>query len=169
MEEILDVVDENDKFVRKAARKEAREKALIHRASRVIIVNSKGEFLAQKRSMSKDIYPGCWDIGVAGTVSSGESYPGTAMRELMEELGITGIPNIQLMHSFLFKIRHSSAADNVHCKVYELTYNGKVIPQKEEIDEIKLMAAEKIKVLMQKEKFHPVGKIVFEKYLETKK
>ena len=165
MEEILDIVDEEDKFVRKATRKEVREKALMYRVSRVIIVNSKGEFLVQKRSMSKDIYPGYWDIGVAGTVSSGESYVGTAIRELMEELGVTGISNIQLMHSFLFKIKYSSAADNAHCKVYRLVYNGKIIPQEEEIDEIKLMSAKEIKVLMQKEKFHPVGKIVFEKYL----
>ena len=42
MEEILDVVDEEDQFVRKASRKEVREKALMHRVSRVIIVNGKG-------------------------------------------------------------------------------------------------------------------------------
>ena len=168
MEEIEYVVGEKDDFIRKSTRKEVREKALLHRTARVIIMNGNELFLVQKRSANKDIYPSHWDIGVAGTVRESESYEGTAMRELMEELSIMGISNIQLMHSFLFKIRYSSAKHNVHCKVYELIYNGEVMPQKEEMDEVKLMAADEIKVLMQKEKFHPVGKIVFERYLGEK-
>mgnify|MGYP001564276284 CR=1 FL=1 len=56
MEEILDVVDEEDKFVRKATRKEVREKALMHRVSRIIIFNKDKKFVVQKRSMSKDMY-----------------------------------------------------------------------------------------------------------------
>jgi len=167
MEEILDIVDEEDKFVRKATRKEVREKALMYRVSRVLIVNSKGEFLVQKRSMNKDIYPGYWDIGVAGTVSSGDGYIGTAMRELMEELGILGISNIQLMHSFLFKIKHHSSEDNSICKVYKLNYGGKLIMQRGEINKIQFLAAGEVKKLIAEKPFHPVGKMAFEKYLES--
>lgn len=169
MEEVLYVVDDEDKFVRKATRKEVVEKALIHRCSRIIVHNGNGLFLVQKRSMGKDVYPGCWDIGVAGTVSESESYESTAIRELMEELGITGVSNIQLMHSFLFKLKYSSKTSNAHCKVYELIYNGKFIPQKEEIDKIKLLEIEEIKKLIKTQEFHPIGKLVFEKYLELKK
>ncbi|MBW2976804.1 NUDIX domain-containing protein [Candidatus Woesearchaeota archaeon] len=168
MEETIYVVDEKDKFVRKSTRKEVMEKSLLHRSARVIIKNKGGLFLAQKRSPNKDIYPSHWDIGVTGAARENEGYEGTALRELMEELGITGISNIQLMHSFLFKIRYESAMLNSHYKVYELDYNGKIKLQEEEISEAKFMAASEIKELMQKEKFHPVGKIVFEKYLETK-
>jgi len=169
MEEILDVVDEKDQFVRKATRKEVREKVLLYRVARVIVLNNKGEFLVQKRSMDKDIYPGHWDIGVAGTVSSGNGYVGTAMRELMEELGIVGISNIQLMHSFLFKLKYQSSINNEHCKVYKLIYDGKIIPQKEEIDEIKFFTGEESKELVETSNFHPVGAMVFKKYLEFKK
>ena len=167
MEEIVYIVDEKDKFVRKSTRKEVREKALLHRTARVIIMSSNGAFLVQKRSASKDLYPSHWDIGVAGTVKEGESYEGTAMRELMEELGITGISNIQLMHSFLFKLRYSSEMHNAHCKVYYLNYNGKIMPQKEEIDEVKYLPADEVIRLIQKEKFHPVGKMIFEEYLKV--
>ena len=166
MEEVLYVVDGEDKFVRKATRKEVRENALLHRCSRIIITNGNGLFLAQKRSMGKDIYPGYWDIGVAGTVS--ESYESTAIRELMEELGITGVSNIQLAHSFLFKFKYDSKISNAHCKAYELIYHGDFTPQKEEIDEIKLLEPGKIKKLMEAEPFHPIGRLVFEKYLELK-
>ena len=41
MEEVVYVVDEYDKFVRKSTRKEVIEKALIHRTCRVIIINNK--------------------------------------------------------------------------------------------------------------------------------
>ena len=168
MEEILYVVDGEDKFVRKTTRKEVMENALLHRCSRIIIHNDNNLFLVQKRSMEKDIYPGCWDIGVAGTVNESESYESTAIRELMEEVGITGVSNIQLMHSFLFKLKYTSKLSNTHCKVYELIYNGAIKPQKEEIDEVKLLETAKVKKLMETKKFHPIGKAVFEKYLELK-
>lgn len=117
-EEILDVVNEKDKFVRKATRKEVREKALLHRVARIIIENNKGELLIQKRSMKKDIYPGHWDVGVAETVKSGEGYESAAMVGLRDELGITGISNIELIHSLLFKIIYKSPEHNILCKVY---------------------------------------------------
>lgn len=49
-----------------------------------------GEFslLLQKRSLSKDCYPGCWDISSAGHVSAGETTEEALTRELSEELGI---------------------------------------------------------------------------------
>ena len=166
MEEIMYVVDEKDQFVRKAARQEVIQKALLHRTARVIVTNGSGLFLVQKRSADKDIYPSHWDIGIAGIVRGGESYEGTAMRELMEEAGIIGISNIQLMHSFLFKIRYSSPVYNAHCKAYMLHYEGKIIPQKDEMDEVRFIEAEDVKELMGKPQFHPVGKIVFDKYLE---
>ena len=168
MEEIIYIVDEQDQFVRKAARQEVRQKALLHRTARAIVLNGNGLFLVQKRSAGKDIYPSHWDIGIAGTVRESESYESTAMRELMEEVSITGISNIQLMHSFLFKLRYSSEMHNAHCKVYYLNYNGKIMPQKEEIDEVKYLPANEVISLIQKEKFHPVGKMIFEKYFEEK-
>ena len=167
-EEILDAVDEKDQFVRKTTRKEVREKALLHRVARIIIENDKKELLVQKRSMKKDIFPGHWDIGVAETVKSGQSYEGAAMVGLRDELGITGISNIQLMYSLLFKINYHSSEHNVLCKTYKLVYSEKLIFQDGEVDEVKFLTIEQIKNLIQKENFDPVGKIIFNKYLEIK-
>ena len=58
--------------------------------------------------------------------------------------------------------------DNEHCKVYKLIYDGKIIPQKEEVDEIKFLTDEGTKELIGTSNFHPVGAIVFKKYLELK-
>ena len=163
MEEMLDVVDENDMVVRKATRKEVRGKGLLHKCARVIIINNNGELMLQKRTMTKDIYPGHWDIGVAETVKSGESYEEAAARGLKEEAGIKANPS-EL--NFLFEARYKSKNNNAKTHVYACKYNGKVIPQEEEIDEIGFMAAEDVKEIIGKIQFHPVGKIVFEKYLE---
>ncbi len=167
-EEILDVVDENDRFVGKTTRKEVREKVLMHRVSRVIIKNSENKFLIQKRAATKKMFPSHFDVGIAETVKSGGGYVGAGMRGLMEELGIFGISNIQLMHSFLFKIKYSSLQINEHCKVYQIVYDGKLTVQQEEIDDIRLLEIEDIKKLMREMPFHPIGKVVFEKYLEEK-
>ncbi len=168
MEEIIYVVDEKDQFVRKATRMEVREKALLHRAARVIIINNEGKYLIQKRSATKDIHPSMWDIGVAETVKNGDSYESTAMRGLLEELGIVGISNIQMMHSVIFKLKYFSQNHHILCKVYKLTYSGQLHLQEEEIDEIKFLTKEEVANLIEKTDFNPVGKIVFNKYVELK-
>lgn len=50
------------------------------------------EVLLQKRSMTKDSNPGCYDISSAGHLSSGDIPLEGALRELEEELGITLSP-----------------------------------------------------------------------------
>ena len=167
-EEIIYVVNEKDQFVRKSTRKEVRENALLHRGARVIIKNKENKFLVHKRSASKDINPLMWDIGIAETVKGGGSYESTAMRGLLEELGIIGISNIQMMHSVLFKLKYFSLRHNILCKVYKLTYSGQIHIQKEEIDDITFLTKEEIISLIEKADFNPVGKVVFNKYLELK-
>lgn len=63
-----------------------------HRTVHVWIIRKKAEghidVLLQKRSRSKDAYPGCYDISSAGHIPAGEDYGTAALRELHEELGI---------------------------------------------------------------------------------
>ena len=42
-EEMIDVLDEEDKFVRKASRGDVRKNALLHKTIHVVILNEKGE------------------------------------------------------------------------------------------------------------------------------
>ena len=87
-EEIYAVVDADDKIIGKATRKEIHEKGLWHRSVHIFIMNTRGALFLQKRSLKKDLYPGCWDSSAAGHVDWGESYQQAAKRELREELGI---------------------------------------------------------------------------------
>ncbi len=50
------------------------------------------QLLLQKRSASKDSYPGCYDISSAGHVDAGDDYLESAVREVGEELGLRVLP-----------------------------------------------------------------------------
>lgn len=71
-----------------ASRDDAHRLGLWHRTVHVWIRNSKGELLLQKRALTKDVYPGYWDISCAGHIDAGESPETAALRELSEELGV---------------------------------------------------------------------------------
>ena len=90
-DELFDVVNEADEVTGQATRLEVHTRNLVHRAVHVFVVNRHGELLLQKRSRFKDAHPSVWDSSVAGHLDAGEDYPAAAIRELEEEMGITGV------------------------------------------------------------------------------
>jgi isopentenyl-diphosphate Delta-isomerase len=90
-DEIFDVVDENDRVIGTATRGQAhKDPSLVHRSVGVLVFRADGTVFLQRRSMTKDKYPGYWTCSVTGHVDSGETYDQAAVRELREEAGITG-------------------------------------------------------------------------------
>lgn len=55
----------------------------------VCLFNAKDEMLIQQRHSEKDLWPGRWDLSVAGSVIAGESSQQAAQREVFEELGLS--------------------------------------------------------------------------------
>lgn len=86
-DEIFDIVNERDEVIGRLPRAEVHRRGLRHRAVHVLIFNSRGEIFLQKRSQSKDNYPGAWDSSAAGHVDCGEDYDACVLREVREELG----------------------------------------------------------------------------------
>ena len=134
--EILDVVDENDIVIESRTRGEIHRLGLMHRAVHVLVFNQAGHLFLQKRSMSKDESPGKWDCSAAGHVDSGENYLDCAIRELQEELGI--VPTADLVPLFKLQAREDTGME--HCWVYQITHDGPMILQEEEIDEGRWLA-----------------------------
>ncbi|CAN0095403.1 unnamed protein product [Pylaiella littoralis] len=60
-----------------------------HRSVHIWLHTSKGELVLQKRSASKDTFPGLWDVSVGGHVTAGEGSLETAIKETREELGLS--------------------------------------------------------------------------------
>ena len=90
-EEIAVIVDERDQFIEFRDRRAVGTYDL-HRIVAVWIVNGKGEILIAQRAHSMKNQPGVWGPAAAGTVNKGEEYEDTALRELSEEIGISGAP-----------------------------------------------------------------------------
>lgn len=94
------VVDEQDRFIRWEDRRVVHEQRLVHRSVHVLLVDSRGRLLLQRRHRSKQTDPGCWDLSCAGHVEESDYGPGgpdadldqvyarVAHREVEEELGV---------------------------------------------------------------------------------
>ena len=88
-EERFDVVNERDEVIGQRSRGEVHRLGLRHRAVHVLVFNRRGELFLQKRSMTKDCFPGTWDSSASGHLDVGETYDACAVREVREELGVT--------------------------------------------------------------------------------
>jgi len=141
-DEHLYVVDENDNVIGWASRGECHKRGLIHRSVYVIVLNDRGEVFLQKRSMSKDLYPGLYACSASGHVEYGESYEEAARRELREELGV----NAQL--KWVGKFKCFSEIEREISAIYLCRYNGPFKLDAEEISEGKFVSIEEIKRML---------------------
>ncbi len=91
-DEIVAIVDAHNNVIGSAPRREMRANKLPHRSTYILVFNSQRELFVQKRTMTKDIYPGYYDPCTGGVVLHGESYEVSAIRELEEEVGIRDVP-----------------------------------------------------------------------------
>ncbi len=138
-DELFVVVNKQDKIIGYRTRYDCHhDKSLIHRAVGVVIFNSKGELLLQKRSNHKDLNPGLYDLSVSGHVNQGQTYYQAAQREMQEELGIK-IP-IKRYKKFLLENDQETEID---C-LFNATSNGPFYPNKAEVDEVRFVDTGKL-------------------------
>jgi isopentenyldiphosphate isomerase len=103
----------------------------------IYLCNSKGNYLIQKRSRKKKLFPGMWDI-TAGAVISGEESIDGAIREVQEEIGI--VVNKEDMTFVKRLYRKHSLADIWFAKVdFDI---ADCILQEDEVDEVKFVTPE---------------------------
>ncbi|BCA79445.1 NUDIX domain-containing protein [Desulfuromonas sp. AOP6] len=149
--EIFDIVDENDQVIGQAPRSCCHgDPSLIHRVAHVLVFNPAGSLLLQKRARTKDIQPGKWDTSVGGHLDPGESYREAALREMKEELGITGIP---LTYLYSSKIRNDIESENV--ATYLTCYDGELTFPLEEIEEVRFWSGAEIDAVLGRGQFTP--------------
>lgn len=129
-EEIFDVVNERDEVVGQAARSEVHRRGLNHRAVHVLVFNARGELFLQKRSKTKDCFPGAWDSSASGHLDRGEDYDACAVREVREELGVQlpGTPER------LFKVEACVETGHEFVWVYQCRHEGPFMLHPEEIE-----------------------------------
>lgn len=133
-DELVDIVDWQDRVVGRATRAEMRAGGLRCRAAFVLVFNSRGQLFVHRRTEKKDIYPGYYDVAVGGVVAAGETYDQAAQRELAEELGISGL----LLKRMAF-FRFDDDRNHINGMVYSCTWDGPLRLQPEEVASAELL------------------------------
>ena len=89
MDEYLDIWSSDGQPTGQSCLKdEAHQNGWFHPTVHVWFYTATPALLLQKRSLTKDTFPGFWDVSVAGHVSAGESILEGAIREVKEEIGL---------------------------------------------------------------------------------
>lgn len=101
METLVVLVDENDNQTGLMEKLEAHRKALLHRAVSVFIMDSRGEWILQKRAQHKYHSKGLWTNTCCTHPLPGESEEESANRRLKEEMGIQC--SLKKLFTFIYK------------------------------------------------------------------
>ena len=128
-DEIVAVVDEHNRVVGSTTRLDMRNRRLIHRATYIFVFNRAGELFVQKRTPTKDMYPGYFDLAAGGVVLRGESYQKSAQREVAEELGVTGV-TLQPGFDFYYE----DPLNRIWGRSFSCEYEGEFVLQPEEVE-----------------------------------
>jgi isopentenyldiphosphate isomerase len=161
--EIVDLVDEDDYVIGRAPRREVRARNLLHREVAAIVRNPVGEIYVHRRTDMKDVFPGMYDMFVAGVVTSDESYDDAIRRELAEELGIEGAEP-----AFLIKSRYRDSEINWWTCCYEVMWGGPIVHQEEEIAWGRFIPEDELVASLDEFPFVPDGLVVFRRYLDER-
>jgi isopentenyl-diphosphate delta-isomerase type 1 len=139
--ETFDVVDEADRIIGQASRKQVHERKLLHRAVHVFIQSGPDHWLLQRRSDQKDIDPLLWTTSCSGHVDSGEGYLESAVRECKEELGLDLSP-IRIQE--VFRCSACSETGDEFVRVYLCRSTEKIYPNPDEICDTKELQIDEI-------------------------
>lgn len=95
------LVDKDDNQIGTMEKMEAHRRGELHRAFSVVIFNSKGEMLLQKRAKSKYHSGGLWTNACCSHPQPGELITETVKKRVREEIGIEVDPTFS--YKFLYK------------------------------------------------------------------
>lgn len=180
MDEFIDILTPDGKPTGKTALKsEAHKNGWFHATVHIWLYTKEDKILLQKRAMTKKVFPGLWDISVAGHIAAGESILDAALREVHEELGLE-IKSEDLLKigTRIHQVSHANGIqDNEHHHVFisELKVPIESLSiQKEEVDDVHLFDLAVLKNTKNIEKvllprFHEYYCSVFENIIKNKK
>jgi isopentenyl-diphosphate delta-isomerase len=172
-EEKVILVDVNDEPIGLMNKMEAHEKALLHRAFSVFVLNSNNEIMLQQRASHKYHSPLLWTNTCCSHQRAGETNLQAGARRLEEEMGFV-VP-LKELFSFIYKAPFDNGLTEHELDHVMIGYsNEEPVINPDEVESWKWMKIEDIKNDMEN---HPEiytvwFKIIFDKfyhYLEDHK
>ena len=165
-EEVILVNQENEQ-IGTMPKMEAHEKALLHRAFSVFIVNDDGEIMLQQRAASKYHSPLLWTNTCCSHQRVGESNLDAGKRRLQEEMGFEA--ELKEIFSFIYKAPFDNGLtehEYDHVMIGNFNTEPKINP--EEVEAWKWMSPELVKkdITNNPKEYTVWFKIIFEKFYQ---
>lgn len=164
-EEQVILVNERDEQIGTMAKMEAHEKALLHRAFSVFIMNERGETMLQQRASDKYHSPLLWTNTCCSHQREGESNLVAGKRRLTEEMGFS--VELEELFSFIYKAPFDNGlTEHELDHVMIGSYNGRPKINPDEVADWKWMKLEEIKesIASDPQLYTAWFKIIFEKF-----
>lgn len=173
IEERVILVNENDDPIGTMLKMEAHEKAVLHRAFSVFIVNNNNEIMLQQRAHHKYHSPLLWTNTCCSHQREGETNIQAGTRRLNEEMGF--VTDLKELFHFIYKAPFDNGlTEHELDHVLIGYYNEEPVINLDEVESWKWMKIEAIKLDMinNPDKYTVWFKIIFDEfyhYLEDHK
>lgn len=167
MEEKVILVNQKDEPIGLMPKMEAHEKAVLHRAFSVFIMNTKGETMLQQRASEKYHSPLLWTNTCCSHQRDGETNIQAGKRRLMEEMGFK--VELKELFSFIYKAPFDNGlTEHELDHVMIGYYNEEPIINKEEVEDWKWMLPSAIQqdIVKRPEAYTEWFKIIFDKFYD---
>lgn len=133
------LVGEWDNPVGTGEKMDVHRRGLLHRAFSILIYNSQGEMLLQRRAASKYHCPGLWTNACCSHPRPGEDLIAAAERRLREEMGIT-VPIKRLGGEFVYRVKVGELIEHEYDHILRGEFDGDPVLNPEEADGWKWVA-----------------------------
>lgn len=166
-EEEVILVNSQDEEIGTMPKMEAHEKAQLHRAFSVFIMNDNGETMLQQRAAKKYHSPLLWTNTCCSHQRSGETNTRAGKRRLQEEMGF--VTELKELFSFIYKAPFDNGlTEHELDHVMMGFYNDDPEINPEEVADFQWMKPEDIKsdIGTNPEKYTVWFKIIFEKFYD---
>ena len=163
-DELVDIVDENGKFIETVSKKEAHQKGLLHTCVIGQVINSKGEYLLITQSSNKQDNS-LYVCPMGGHVTSGESREDAVRHELMEELSISEY-TLEYIGESIFNRDVLGRKENHYFVLYKVFSDQIPKPDPSEVEGFKYFTLDELKneIKNQPEKFGVAYHFVVNKF-----
>lgn len=152
METVI-LVDEQDNPIGTMEKMEAHEKGLLHRAFSILLFNSKGEMLIQKRARSKYHSGGLWTNACCSHPLPDETMEHATRRRLLFEMGID--INSHFAFKFIYRVPlDKNLIEHEVDHVYTATFDGVPDVNPEEVEDWKYVSMDSLREDIEKHPEH---------------
>ena len=135
MEHVI-LVDQEDNAIGTMEKLEAHQKGVLHRAFSILLFNSKGEILLQKRSRLKYHSSSLWTNTCCSHPLPSETMEEATRRKLKQEMGIDLQP--EFTYKFVYKVQLNNGLIEHECDhVFIGTFDGTPAINPEEVEDWK--------------------------------